>query len=170
MKIFIILTIILIVIFIITMIKKSKKINNVILKEETKILSKYFGAKIYDDVKDLESLKNNLDINPSYRKDLEAIVLKVKHDYEILYSRNIKLNRAYPDSHVYNIITNTVLSYSMRNNITIKKAIKLFILTITAEYIQEQLTDELSKEEELENFYTVLASFVKKFNAENKDK
>ena len=169
MKIFIILTIILIVIFIITMIRKSKKIKNVILEEETKTLSKYFGEKVSGDVKDLESLKNSLDIKLSYKKELETIIPKVKHDHEILYSHNINLNKAYPDSFVYNIIVNTVVSYSMRNNISIKKAIKLLLLTITDEYIQEQLTDELSKEEELENFYEVLENFIKKYNDENKD-
>ena len=169
MKIFIILTIILIVIFIITMIKKSKKIKNVALEEETKILSKYFGGINFNDIKDLESLKNSLDINQSYKKELEIIIPKVKHDHEILYSHNIKLNKAYPDSFIYNIITNTVVSYSMRNNISIKKAIKLLILTITDEYVQEQLTDELDQEEKLENFYTVLESFIKKYNDESKD-
>jgi len=57
----------------------------------------------------------------------------------------------------------------MRNNISIKKAIKLLILTITDEYVHEQLTDELDKEEKLENFHTVLESFIKKFNDESKD-
>ncbi|MAD42787.1 MAG: hypothetical protein CL623_10420 [Arcobacter sp.] len=169
MKIFIILTIILILIIIITMIIKSKKIKNVILEEETKILSKYFGEKITDDIKDLESLQNSLDIKQSYKKELEKIVPKVKHDHEILYTHNINLNKAYPDSFVYNIIVNTVVSYSMRNNISIKKGIKLLLLTMTDKFIQEQLTDELSKEEELENFYTVLESFIKKYNDESKD-
>ena len=169
MKIFIILTIILIVIIIITMIRKSKKMKNVVLKEDEKILSKYFEDKNFNDIKDLESLKNNLDIKQSYKKELEKIVPKVKHDHEILYTHNINLNKAYPDSFVYNIITNTVVSYSIRNNISIKKAIKLLFLTITDEYIQEQLTDELSKEEELENFYIVLENFIKKYNNENKD-
>lgn len=169
MKIFIILTIILIIIFIITMIKKSKKIDTIVSEEEINLLSKYFGEKISNEIKDLESLRSCLDINQSYKKELETIIKKVNHDYEILYSHNIKSNKAYPDSHVYNIITNTVVSYSMRNNISIKKAIKLLFLTITDEYIQEQLTDELNKKEELENFYIVLENFIKKYNDENKD-
>lgn len=173
MKIFIILTIILIVIIIITMIRKSKKIENIILEDEEKILFKYFPKKSNtQDIKNLEELKNSLEIKQIYKKDLDVIIQKVQHDYEILCSHNMKLNKSYPDSHIYNIITNTVVSHSMHNNISIKKAIKLFLLTIMSEYIQEQLTDELSKEEELENFYKVLEKFIEKYNKyndENKD-
>ncbi len=168
MKILIILTIIFIVIIIITMIMKSKKVENVIPKDGIKLLFKYFGEKDINNIEDLESLKNSLEIKQVYKNDLETIVQKAKHDYEIRYSHNLKANKAYPDSYIYNIITNTIVSYSKRNNISIKKGIKLLLLTITDEYIQEQLTDELSKEEALENFYEVLENFIERYNKSDK--
>lgn len=171
MKIFIILVIIIaLVVFFISIKRKSKELELSVLDDIKKVLLKYFKEIDFTEIEDLESIKNKFEMKVIYKKDIEIITQKVKHTYEILYLHNMKSNKSYPDSHIYNIIINTVVAYCIRNNISIKKSIKLFVLTISNKYIKEQLTDELSKEEELNNFYKILEKFIERYNKYNDEK
>jgi hypothetical protein len=137
-------------------------------KESIDILTQTFGEHDFSKNGDIFQLQEKIRIKytpqNNYEKSIQTIIETTKHKQDVKCKNNLSHNKPYEENNTFQILTNEVIDYSIKKNINLKGSIRLLFLSLNNKALEPVLENKKEEKEFISLFYTLLPSFVQKFN------